>query len=65
MNYKYTTHNRTIYKTTFKRHKVLLLRQVNDMMVQTDDEIIAPEIFMINELKLQLENGDELPFCLS
>ena len=60
---KYTTHDRTIYQTVFKGHKVLLLRQVDDLMIQTDDETIAKQIFTIIGLKLQLENEDEPPFA--
>ena len=41
LNFKHTTHDRTIYKTTFKGHKVLILCQVDDLMIQTDDEDIA------------------------
>ena len=62
LNFKHTTHDQTILKTTFKGHKVLLLHQVYNMMIQTDDEDIAKEIFMIIGLKLQLENEVELPF---
>lgn len=53
LDFKHTTHDRTIYKTIFKGHKVLLLRQVDNMMIQTDDDDIAKEIFKIIGLKLQ------------
>ena len=45
LNFKHTTHDRTIYQIGFKGHKVLLLRQVDDPMIQTDDENIAREFF--------------------
>ena len=42
----------------FKGYNVLLLRQVDDLMIQTDDESIAKQIFTIVGLKFQLENED-------
>ena len=63
LGFKHTTHDRTIYQAVFKGHKVLLLQQVDDLMIQTDNEAIAKEIFDIIGLKLQLENEDELPFA--
>ena len=56
LSFKHTTHDRTIYKTIFKGHKVLLLRQVDDLIIQTDDESIAKEIFTIIGSKLQFKN---------
>ena len=41
LKFKHTTYDCTIYKTIFKGHSVLLLRQVDDMMIQTDGEDIA------------------------
>ena len=63
LGFKHTTHNRTIYQSMFKGHKVLLLRKFDDLMIQTDDEGIAKEIFIIIGSKLQLENEDEPPFA--
>ena len=63
LNFKHTTYDRTIYQTMFKGHKVLLLRQVDDLMIQTDDKNIAKQIFTIIGLKLQLENEGEPPFA--
>ena len=62
LGFKHTTHDRTIYQNVFKGHKVLLLRQVDDLMIQTDEESIVKQIFTIIGLKLQLENEDESPF---
>ena len=44
---KHTTHDQIIYQAVFKGHKVLLLRQVDDLMIQADNENIAKEIFKI------------------
>ena len=63
LGFKHTTHDRTIYQAVFKGHKVLLLRQVDDLMIQTDNEAIAKEIFKIIGLKLQLKNETEPPFA--
>ena len=65
LGFKHTIHDRTIYQSINKGHKVLLLHQVGDLMVQTDDENIAKEIFTIIGSKVQLENEDESPFFLS
>ena len=64
VNFKHVTHDRTIYQIIHKGHKghkVLLLRQADDLMIQTDDKSIAREIFKIIGLVLQLENEDEPP----
>ena len=63
LDFKHTTHDRTIYQAVSKGHKVLLLQQVDDLMVQTDNKDIAKEIFKIIGVKLQLENEDEAPFA--
>ena len=47
----------------FKGHKVHLLRQVDDLMIQIDDKNIGKEIFIIIGSKLQLENEDEPPLA--
>ena len=62
LGFKHTTHDRTIYQAVFKGHKVLLLRQVDDLMIQTDNEAIAKEIFKIIGLKLQLVNETNHPW---
>ena len=63
LGFKHTTHDRTIYQAIFKGHKVLLLRQVDDLMIQTDNEDIAKEIFKIIGLKLQLKDENKPPFA--
>ena len=63
LGFKHTTHDRTIYQSMFKGHKVLLLHKVDDLVIQTGDESIAKEIFTIIGSKLQLENEDEPPFA--
>ena len=63
LNFKYSTHNGTIYKTVFNGHKVLLLRQVDDIMIQTVDTNIARENFTFTGLKLQLKNEGEPLFA--
>ena len=63
LGFKHTTHNRKIYQSMFKEHKVLLLCQVDDLMIQTDNESIVKEIFTIIGSKLQLENEDKPPFA--
>ena len=58
LNFKYMTHD-CILKTAFKGHKILLLllllllRQVDNMRFQTNDEDSAKGINKIIELKLQ------------
>ena len=59
LNFKHTTHDHTIYQTTFKGHKVLLLRIVNDCLIQCEHEAIAKEILLIIGLSLQLKNEDK------
>ena len=63
LDFKHTTHDRTIYQSMFKGNNVLLLRQADNLMVQTDNESIAKKIFTITGSKLQLENEDEPPFA--
>ena len=63
LGFKHTTHDRTIYQPVFKGHKVLLLPQGDDLMIQTDNKDIAIEIFKIIRVKLQLENEDKAPFA--
>ena len=45
LNFKHTTYyDHIILKTTFKDHNVLVLLQVDNMTIQTDDEDIAKGI---------------------
>ena len=63
LNFKHTTHDRTIYQTTFNGNKVLLLRMVDDLLLQCEHEETAKAIYKIIGLALQLENEDEPPFA--
>ena len=56
-------HDWTIYQTTFKHHKFLLLRQVDACLIQCEHEDTAQEIFLIIGSKLQLKNEDKAPFA--
>ena len=62
-NFKHTTHDRTIYQTTFKGSKVLLLRMVDDLLIQCEHKETACEIYTKIGLALQLKNEDEPPFA--
>ena len=63
LNFKHTTHDCTIYQTTFKSYKVLLLRQVDDCLIQCEHEATTKENFLIIGLALQLENEDKPLFA--
>ena len=45
-----------------KRHKIIFLRQVNDLTLATNDESIAKEIYGIIGAKLQLPGETDPPF---
>ena len=62
LNFKTTTHDKTIYTTVFNGEKVYLLRQVDDFSLACTDESIADAIYDIigNDLKLPTE--DKVPF---
>ena len=62
LNFKTTTHDKTIYTTEFNGETVYLLRQVDDFALACTNESIADEIYDIigNELKLPTE--DKVPF---
>ena len=62
LNFKATVHDRCIYQTTYKGHKILLLRMVDDLAIAVDDESIAKEIYNIIGAKLQLPGETEPPF---
>ena len=63
LNFKHTTHDRTIYQTTYKGNKVMLLRMVDDLLLCCEHEDTAREIYRKIGLALQLENEDEPPFA--
>ena len=49
-------------QNTYKGHKILLLLQIDDLSLSTNDESIANEIYTIISDKLQLPNKPEPPF---
>ena len=57
-----TTHDRCIFRATFKGHEVYLLKQVDDMAISSPNEEIAKEIFDIIGRKLQLRHESSPPF---
>ena len=63
LNVKHTTHDCAIYQTTFNGDKVLLLRMVDDLLIQYEHEETAKEIYNLIGLALQLENKYEPPFA--
>ena len=62
LNFKCTTHDRTIYSTLYKGHKILLLRQVDDFAMASPTEDIAKEIYDIIGRKLMLPGEETPPF---
>ena len=58
-NFKHTTHGYTIYQTTFRGNKVLLLRMVDGLLIQCEHKAMACVIYTRIGLVLQLENEDE------
>ena len=62
LNFKTTVHNRCIYQTTYKGHKILLLRQVDDLAIVVDDESIVKEICSTIGVELQLPGETDPPF---
>ena len=63
LNFKCTTHNRTIYSTTFRGVKVLLLRQVDDFALASPDEDMSKAIYDIIGKRLTLPGEDKPPFA--
>ena len=55
-NFKHTTHDHTIYQTTFKGNKVLLLQMVDNLLLQCEHEETARDIYTLIGLALQLNN---------
>ena len=62
LNFKNTTHDKTIYTTVFRGQKVLLLRQVDDFALACPSEHIAREIYDIIGKKLMLPGETTPPF---
>ena len=63
LNFKHTTHDRTIYQTAYNGNKVLLLRMVDDLLLCCEHKHTAREIYLKIGLALQLENEDEPSFA--
>ena len=62
LGFKSTTHDKTIYQTSFKGQRVLLLRQVDDFAISCTHESTAKEIFSIIGKLLQLPGEPDPPF---
>ena len=54
---KTTTNDCTIYQTTFKGNKVLLLQIVDDLIIQCEHEETAEDIFLLIGVALQLPDS--------
>jgi hypothetical protein len=63
LNFKTTTHDKTIYHTTYKGEKIYLLRQVDDFALACNEEETAKEIYKIIGSKLKLPNEPKDPFA--
>ena len=61
LNFKATVYDCCINQTTYKEHKIFLLRQVDDILA-THDESITKEIYGIIGTKLQLPGETDPPF---
>ena len=62
LKFKATVHHHCIYQNTYKGHKILLLRQIDDLSLSTNDESIAKEFYKIIGDKLQLPDEPDPPF---
>ena len=62
LNFRHTTHDRTIYSATFDDEPVLLLRQVDDFSLACKNEAIAKYIYGVIGDRLKLEHEDCVPF---
>ena len=63
LNFKTTTHDRTICTTEFNGEKVCLLRQVDDFVLACTNEDTADETHDVIGKKLQLPNEDKPLFA--
>ena len=63
LNFKCTTHDRTIYSTMVHCVKVLLLRQVDNFALASPDEATAKAIYDIIGKRLMLPGEDKPPFA--
>ena len=62
LNFKSTTHDKTIYRTVYKGETIYLLRQVDDFAFACNDEATAIEIYDIIGKQLRLPNENKDPF---
>ena len=64
LNFKSTTHDKTIYKADFNGETVYLLRQVDDFAIACDEEATAESIYDIigKQLRLQSETSDPFTY---
>ena len=63
LNFKTTTHDKTIYYTEYKGETIYMLRQVDDFSLACDDESTAIEIYGIIGAKLRLPKEEKDPFA--
>ena len=61
LKFKATVHDFCIYQTSYKGHKILLQRPVDDLTLITNDKCIAKEIYKIIGKKLQLPGKPSEP----
>merc|ERR1712115_22364 len=62
LNFTTTSHDKTIYRTTYKGHLILLLRQVDDFALSCTNKDIARDIFSVIGSALQLPKETKPPF---
>ena len=63
LNFKTTTHDKTIYHTIYNGKKIYMIRQVDDFSIACDNESTAKEIYNIIGSKLRLPKEDKDPFA--
>ena len=63
LNFKSTTHDKTIYTTEFGGETIYMLRQVDDFAIACTKLSIADQIYDIIGSKLQLPGEDKPPFA--
>jgi hypothetical protein len=62
LNFKSTTHDKTIYKSNYGGETIYLLRQVDDFALACSDEDIAKSVYKMIGSKLKLPGEDKDPF---
>ena len=63
LNFKTTTHDKTIYHTLYKGEKIYMIRQVDDFSIACDEESTAKEIYKTIGSKLRLPKENKDPFA--